>query len=215
MSHVRYALLAVILAALAACSGGVSRTVDTAPIDVRAALAANSGTLGMADQLTGVSHSTETTDTGLVWHFTVNGQDYGRYVITIADRTVGSKVSAYFEDVDVDGPANQAVPFLRQTARALSDEVLLASLEHRAIDANTLERVMITTTVRDPMAVAGMQQAIMGEVSNVMREMNDPNPRMGPQAYDRQRGYDKTPTYDRDRVTQYEAEKRRAEINRR
>jgi hypothetical protein len=55
----------------------------------------------------------------------------------------------------------------------------------------------------------------MGEAVNAMQEINSPNPRMGPQAYDRQRGYDKTPTYDRDRVTQYEAERRRAEIDRR
>jgi len=212
MSRVSVALLAAALS-LAACSGGVSRTVDSPPIDVRAALAANAGTLGLADQLTGVSHSSEVTDQGITWHFTVNGQDYARYVITIADRPVGSKVSAYFEEVD--GPSNSAVPFLRQTARALSDEVLLATLEKRPIDGNTLKRVMIATTVRDPTAVAGMQQAIMGEAVNAMQEINSPNPRMGPQAYDRQRGYDKTPTYDRDRVTQYEAERRRAEIDRR
>jgi hypothetical protein len=212
MSRVSVALLAAALS-LVACSGGVSRTVDSPPIDVRAALAANAGTLGLADQLTGVSHSSEVTEQGVTWHFTVNGQDYARYVITIADRPVGSKVSAYFEEVD--GPSNSAVPFLRQTARALSDEVLLATLEKRPIDANTLKRVLIATTVRDPTAVAGMQQAIMGEAVNAMQEINSPNPRMGPQAYDRQRGYDKTPTYDRDRVTQYEAERRRAEIDRR
>jgi len=212
MSRVSVALLAAALS-LDACSGGVSRTVDSPPIDVRAALAANAGTLGLADQLTGVSHSSEVTEQGITWHFTVNGQDYARYVITIADRPVGSKVSAYFEEVD--GPSNSAVPFLRQTARALSDEVLLATLEKRPIDANTLKRVLIATTVRDPTAVAGMQQAIMGEAVNAMQEINSPNPRMGPQAYDRQRGYDKTPTYDRDRVTQYEAERRRAEIDRR
>ena len=212
MSRVSVALLAAALS-LAACSGGVSRTVDSPPIDVRAALAANAGTLGLADQLTGVSHSSEVTEQGITWHFTVNGQDYARYVITIADRPAVSKVSAYFEEVD--GPSNSAVPFLRQTARALSDEVLLATLEKRPIDANTLKRVLIATTVRDPTAVAGMQQAIMGEAVNAMQEINSPNPRMGPQAYDRQRGYDKTPTYDRDRVTQYEAERRRAEIDRR
>jgi hypothetical protein len=212
MSRVRIALLAAALS-LAACSAGVSRTVDSPPIDVRAALAANAGTLSLADQLTGVSHSSEVTDQGITWHFTVNGQDYARYVIAIADRPVGSKVSAYFEEVD--GPSNSAVPFLRQTARALSDEVLLATLEKRAIDAAALKRVLITTTVRDPTAVVGMQQAIMGEAANAMQEINDPNPRMGAQAYDRQRGYDKTPTYDRDRVTQYEAERRRAEIDRR
>jgi len=214
MNRVAYALLAAALS-LSACSGGVSRSVDSPPVDVRAALAANAGTLGLADQLTGVSHSSEITDQGVTWHFTVNGQDYGRYVIAIADRPAGSKVSAYFEDVEVDGAANSAIPFLRQTARALSDEVLLATLEKRPIDANALKRVMIATTVRDPMAVAGMQQAIMGEAANAMQEINNPNPRMGPQAYDRQRGYDKTPTYDRDRVTQYEAERRRAEIDRR
>ncbi len=206
-------MIGIVAASLAACSGGVSRTVDTAPIDVRAALAANESKLTFVDQLVGADHSTELTDQGITWHFTVNGQDYGRYVITVADRRVGSKVSAYFEEVD--GPSNTAIPFLRQSARAISDEVLLATLEKRAVDPNTLKRALIVNTVRDPMAVAGMQQAVVGELANAMQEINDPNPRMGPQAYDRQRGYDKTPTYDRDRVTQYEADKRRAEIDRR
>ena len=210
MSRVAYPLLAAALAALAACSGGVSRTVDTAPIDVKAALAANASKLVFADQLVGASHSTELTEKGVTWHFTVNGQDYARYVITVADRPRGSKVSAWFEEVD--GPNNSAVPFLRKTARALSDETLLATLEHRAVDLATLERSLIVNTVRDPMAVAGLQKAIVAELANTMQEINSPTPRMGPQAYDRQRGYDKTPTYDRDRVTQYEAEKRRGEI---
>ena len=210
MSRVTYALLAGALAALAACSPGFSRSVDTAPVDVKAALAANSSKLTYVDQLVGASHSTELTEQGVTWHFTVNGQDYARYVITIADRPGGSKVSSSFEEVD--GPSNPAIPFLRDSAKAISDEVLLATLERRSVDMAALQRTLIVNTVRDPMAVAGLQQAVVGELANTMREINSPNPRMGPQAYDRQRRYDKTPTYYRDRVSAYQAEKMRAEV---
>ena len=77
---------------LGACSGGVSRTVDSPPIDIRTALAANESSLTFVDQLVGAGHSAEATDKGIVWHFFVNGQDYARYVITIADKPGGSKV---------------------------------------------------------------------------------------------------------------------------
>jgi hypothetical protein len=207
MTRGTYALL-LGTAFLAAC-GGVSRTVDSPPIDVRTALAANAATLGFADQLVGASHSTELTDKGITWHFTVNNQDYGRYVITIADKPKGSKVSAKFEEVD--GPTNSAVPFLRDTARTISQETLLATLEHRAINAATWKRSLIVNAVRNPAAVAGMQQAVMAEAVNAMHDMNSGS-YTGPQHYDQGHGYDKTANYDRDRVTQYEAEKRRAEI---
>jgi hypothetical protein len=198
----------VSLAALLAACGGISRTVDSPPIDVRTALSANATRLGFADQLVGASHSTEPTEQGIVWHFTVNNQDYARYVITIADRPGGSKVSARFEEVD--GPNNSAVPFLRDTAKAISQETLLATLEHRAIDDSTWKRSLIVNAVRDPTAIVGMQQAVMAEAVNAMHDINT---RMdaGPQHYDQGHGYDRTPSYDRDRVSQYEAERRRGD----
>lgn len=201
----------VSLAALLAACGGISRTVDSPPIDVRTALSANATRLGFADQLVGASHSTEPTEQGIVWHFSVNNQDYARYVITIADRPGGSKVSARFEEVD--GPTNSAVPFLRDTAKAISQETLLATLEHRAIDDSTWKRSLIVNAVRDPTAIVGMQQAVMAEAVNAMHEMNSGS-YAGPQHYDQGHGYDRTPSYDRGRVTQYEAERRRAEAGR-
>ena len=206
-------MVAVGALSLAACSGGVSRTVDSPPIDVRAALLANAGTLSFADQLSGVAHTAEQTDRGITWHFTVNGQEYGRYVISIADRPVGSKVSAWFEKVD--GPTNSAVPFLRDSAKAISQETLLATLEHRAIDSGALKRMLIVSTVGDPTKVAGMQQAVMAEAVNAMQDIGPGGPTLAPQSYDKTQNYDQTPRYDRDRVTQYEAEKRRAEADRR
>ena len=200
------------LAALLAACGGVSRTVDAPPIDVRTALAANSSTLGFADQLLGASHTVETTEKGFVWHFTVNNQDYARYVIDVTDKGAGSKVSGRFEEVE--GPNNSAVPFLRDSARAISQETLLASLEHRAIDASAFKRMLIVNAVRDPTAVAGMQQAVMAEAINAMQDING-GMSAGPGRYGQGHGYDRTPAYDRDRVTQYEAEKRRAAVDRR
>ena len=200
---------------LSACSGGISRTVDSPPIDVRTAVAANESSLTFVDQLVGAGHSAEATDKGIVWHFFVNGQDYARYVINIADRPGGSKVSASFEEVD--GPDNSAVPFLRDTARAVSDEVLLASLEKRSINYDNLRRSLIVNTVRDPTKITGMQKAIVAELDNAMHDIG-PGSSQAPDkhhAYDETQSYDKTPAYDRGRVTQYEAERRREEVDRR
>jgi hypothetical protein len=198
-----------------ACSGGISRTVDSPPIDVRTALAANESSLTFVDQLVGAGHSAEATDKGIVWHFFVNGQDYARYVITIADRPTGSKVSASFEEVD--GPSNSAVPFLRDTARAVSNEVLLASLEKRAINYDNLKRSLIVNTVRDPTKITGMQRAIVAELDNAMHDIGPGSgqARDKHHAYDETQSYDRTPSYDRERVTQYEAERRREEADRR
>jgi hypothetical protein len=202
-----------IAALLSACSGGISRTVDSPPIDVRTAVAANESSLTFVDQLVGAGHSAEATDKGIVWHFFVNGQDYARYVITIADRPGGSKVSASFEEVD--GPDNSAVPFLRDTARAVSNEVLLASLEKRAINYGNLKRSLIVNTVRDPTKITGMQRAIVAELDNVMHDIGPGSgqARDKHHAYDESQAYDRTPSYDRERVTQYEAERRREEAD--
>jgi hypothetical protein len=202
-----------IAALLSACSGGISRTVDSPPIDVRTAVAANESSLTFIDQLVGAGHSAEATDKGIVWHFFVNGQDYARYVITIADRPGGSKVSASFEEVD--GPDNSAVPFLRDTARAVGNEVLLASLEKRAINYGNLKRSLIVNTVRDPTKITGMQRAIVAELDNAMQDIGPSQAPDAHHAYDDTQAYDRTPTYDRERVTQYEAERRREEADRR
>jgi hypothetical protein len=194
--------------ALAGCWGGVSRTVDSSPYDVRTALEGNASTLSFADQLPGASHFAEPTETGIVWHFTVNGEDYARYVISVADKVGGSRVSGKFEAVE--GPANQAVPYLRDTARAVSEETLLASLEKRAIDVSALKRKLIVNTVSDPSKIVGMQRAVMDEAANAMQDVGGGSGSAGPHSYDRH-GYDRTPAYDRERVTQYEAERRRAD----
>lgn len=209
MNRSMYALV-LVAGIVTACSGGMSRTVDSPPIDVRTALAANESTLTFADQLVGAGHSAEATDQGIVWHFTVNGQDYARYIITIADKPGGSKVSAAFEEVD--GPANTAVPYLRDTARSVSDETLLATLEHRPISIDALKRALIVNTVRDPSKVMGLQRAIVADLDNALQDMGTSRAPDQPHGYNRTPAYDKTPTYDRGRVTQYEAERRRADL---
>jgi hypothetical protein len=211
MNRGRVALVGI-AGLLGACSGGISRTVDSPPIDVRTALAGNETTLGFTDQLVGASHFSEATEKGIIWHFTVNGQDYGRYVITIADKPGGSRVSAAFEEVD--GPSNTAVPFLRDTARAASNEALLAALEHRPVNTANFQRALIVNTVRDPTKITGMQQAIVGELNNAMQDVGTGRAPEAHHGYNETPAYDKTPAYDRDRVTQYEAERRREEVRR-
>jgi hypothetical protein len=211
MDRGRIALVGIV-GLLGACSGGISRTVDSPPIDVRAALAANESTLGFTDQLVGATHSSEATDTGIVWHFAVNGQDYARYVITIADKPGGSRVSSSFETVD--GPNNSAIPFLRDSDKAASDEALLAALEHRPVNLANFQKALVINTVRDPSKITGMQQAIVAELNNAMQDVGTGEAREKHHAYDETQAYDQTPAYDRGRVTQYEAERRREEVRR-
>ena len=193
------------IAGLLAACGGVSRSVDLPPTDVRMALAQNANTLAFADQLPGASHSTERNEQGVIWHFTVKNRDYARYVVTIADTHGGSRVSGKFEEVD--GPDNPAVPYLRDTAKAVSEETLLATLENRSIDVATLQRTFITSVITDPTKIVGMQQAIMSEAVNATKGLGDGSTYHS-QPYDRTPAYDRTPNYDRDRVTTYEYQKR-------
>lgn len=172
------------------------------------ALAGNASTLTLADQMIGASHSAERTEAGVTWHFTVNGQDYARYVITIADEGAGSSVSGTFEEVD--GPTNPAVPYLRDTAKAISEETLLASLEKRGIDIDALKRKLIVNTVSDPTKVLRMQRAVMDEAVNATRDFGGGSGNR-PGSYDRSHAYDQTPAYDRERVTQAEYDRRHAE----
>ena len=107
------------------------------------------------------------------------------------------------------------MPFLRDTARAVSNEVLLASLEHRAINYDNLKRSLIVNTVRDPTKITGMQSAIVAELDNAMQDIGlEPGARASITPMTRRQSYDKTPTYDRGRVTQYEAERRREQVAR-
>jgi hypothetical protein len=201
-----------IVGLLGACSAGISKTVDSSPMDVRLAIAGNESSLTFVDQLVGAGHSSEATDKGIVWHFFVNGQDYARYVINIADKPGGSRVSASFEEVD--GPDNSAVPFLRDSARAVSNEVLLSTLEHRAVNYGNLQRSLVVNTVRDPSKIAGMQRAIVAELDNSMQNISPNRAPDSHHAYDDRQAYDRTPTYDRERVSQYEAERRREQVER-
>ena len=163
-------------------------------------------------KLVGATHSSEATDTGIVWHFAVNGQDYARYVITIADRPGGSRVSASFETVD--GPGNSAIPFLRDSDKAASDEALLAALEHRPVNIANFQKALVINTVRDPTKITGLQRAIVAELDNAMQDVGSGQARDTHHAYDETQAYDRTPAYDRGHVTQYEAERRREEVRR-
>jgi hypothetical protein len=70
--------------------------------------------------------------------------------------------------------------------------------------------------VRDPTKITGMQRAIVAELDNSMHEIG-PDPSQARDKhhnYDDAQSYDSTPSYDRERVTQYEAERRREQVER-
>lgn len=159
---------AIGLAALiSGCSGDHSRVVEGSPSDVRAAINSQSEQLYLADQVIGAAHWQEQQDNGIVWHFTLNGSEYGRYRIVLADFDGKTRLGARFEPVeDTSAPA---VPFLRDSATAVSDEIVLAALEKRPVDVEAIERKYVANTIRNPSAVIGVERQYWDEARNITR----------------------------------------------
>src|ERR671910_355371 len=83
----RLRLLAAALAAalLGGCSGRIDQTVERSVDEVETSLeAAAKDNLYLAAQLPGAAHSVESSAGRIVWHFTLNDQDYARMVLTMA-----------------------------------------------------------------------------------------------------------------------------------
>lgn len=186
---------------LGGCSGDVNRTVDKPIDEVRAILQMSANSLTMTDHiLPGAGHRADVMPDGMVWRFTLNERDYARLTISLTSKDSNStEVSSKFEEInDAAGPG---LPFMRETARGLSEEILAAALDGRQVNATALAEQFKIQAAKDPLAVGGAARAYMDEAANMMKENQA---RAGTysssgsqQPYDKKQPYDKTPAYDR------------------
>lgn len=186
-----------VAALLSGCSGG-SRTVDKPIDEVRAIVQAAETSIGMTNYLMpGAGHRTELLGDGLVWHFTFHDQDYARMKVSLAAKDAQSTkvTSAYEKAGEAVGPG---VPFLQDTAKSLSEEILTAALEGRPLDTTALATKYKIQAASNPMAVAGAARGYMDEAARTMKEMNSPSSGgYSSEPYDKVQPYDRTPAYDK------------------
>ena len=186
---------ALSLAIVGGCSSGVGGTVNRPVGEVEAMLQA-SDALALAAHLPGTGHSVEAADGRVVWHFTLNDQDYARMTIALAEAgPEATKITTSFEEVnDAVGPG---VPYLRGVARAVSEESIAAAVEGRSVDMAGLQNRFKAEIASDPMAISGATRQIwdeaikVGEASTGSQTVNNGQP------YDKTQHYDRTPAYDR------------------
>ena len=150
---------------LAGCSGGLSRTVAGSQDEIRARVEGNSEQLYLADQVVGATHWSEPQADGLIWHFALNNVDYAQYRIVLDQRSDGTRVTARFAEVGQS--AEPAIPYLRDSARIVSEQVLLAGLEQRPLDLAAVKRGLIANSAHNPLGIVGVQQQYWQEAANI------------------------------------------------
>lgn len=191
-----------ITATLTACSSGASRTVERPAEELRAMIQVNERALMLTHYFPSANHKTELTPEGILWRFTLNDRDYARMTITLKRKDGQSTdVSSHFEEVaETTGPG---VPFLRQTARTTSEEILTATLDGRPINHAMLQDQLKIQAAKDPSALArGYMEATAQMYKDIQAtggtfSMSSSPAVRSSQPYDKRQPYDRTPAYDR------------------
>lgn len=189
-------------AIVGACSLAPSHTVERPAAEVRAMIQANENSLRLTHFFPSANHKTEHEADGLVWRFTLNDRDYARMVIKLRPRdALSTRVTSRFETVnDAVGPA---IPFLRRTARATSEEIIAATVEGRPVNHALLQDQLKVEAAKDPQIMA---RAYMEASAEMFKEIqatggtfsSTSNPAVrSSQPYDKRQPYDRTPAYDR------------------
>jgi hypothetical protein len=168
-----FLFVAAMTALLAACAGG-AREFDLPLSEVQhrlTELPREANVFGLLAELPGVAHWQERDGDRLVWHFTLNGQDYARYHAELtAVGDARTRVATRFEEAEeavVASPGRRGsdLAFFRETARIAADESVAAALEGRAADTSRIRTRLAAHIVADPMAVAR-------SAGEMMKEMN-------------------------------------------
>jgi hypothetical protein len=152
MRIARFAPVLVLLF-LAAC--GNSQHVKRPLGDVHASLIsmpAEANAMALATTFPGTAYYLEPDGGRLVWHFTHNGKDYGRFVATLTeDGPAATHVSTSFETAS-DAPSAGNFDFLRKMARMAGEASIAAALAGRPVDRDTLQQKMTKLVASNPMA---------------------------------------------------------------
>lgn len=190
--------LALAGALLGGCNRNIDDTVNKSKGEVQAALAASTRALDLADQLPGADHQVEAVSTGVVWHFTLNGKRYASFTVSLDEKGPSETgISTKFEAVN--DATEPGVPFLREAAKAVSEESVAAIIEDRPLDMAALQDRFKMQAV-NPAAVVGAQQQIWGEAIKMGKEFQDSKyraPTQPGELTDRAQPYEKKQPYDR------------------
>ena len=167
------ALLAASLS-LAACDN--AERVERPYADVYATLAsmpAEADVMDLATTFPGTDSWLENRPGQLTWHFTHEGKDYGRFLVTLAeDGASATKVSTSFEEAN-DAAASARLGFLRQMARKAGEASVAAALTGRPADRTALQQEMTQLIMSDPMAA---QVAVIETVGSEMDRLAPEDP---------------------------------------
>ena len=163
------AAFAVLL--LAACGGGETRRVEKPVGEVRATLAsmpAEADVMDMAVAFPGTTYFLEAGGDQLTWHFTHNGQDYGRFVAELEEDGPGATtLTTRFENAS-DAELAGDLEFLRKVARQAAETSVIAALSGRSVDREAFGRQFAALMATNPLAA---QKALVTTLADQMNRV--------------------------------------------
>jgi hypothetical protein len=155
---------------------GDTRRVEQPLTDVSSMLMSLPGeadALKLATPFPGTAYYLEPQGDRLIWHFTKEGKDYGRFIAALKeDGSSATKVSTWFESAD-DAKGSANLGFLRKIARIAGEESVHAALDHRAIDRQELRQRLISEAGKDPLGAAtATMQSVGDEMDRLAAEQD-------------------------------------------
>ena len=168
----RSKLWAVPLMALAIVGCSKSQTVDKPVAQVYMTLSSLPGdadAMSLATTFPGTGYWVEPTASQIVWHFTRQSGEYGRYVVELSEAGSGrTRVTTRFED----GPADPQLRFLDEVATIAGDASVAAALDGRAVDRSAVQAAIRKHIADNPVAAMA---TTMESVSDEMDRMAPPD----------------------------------------
>lgn len=162
-------LVAVFAALLLAACGGQTHRVEKPVGEVRATLMEmppEADVMSMAASFPGTTYFLDSGGEQLVWHFTHNGKDYGRFVAVLAqDGPNATKVTTHFENSN-DAELAGNLDFLRKVAKQAAETSIAAALSGRAVDRDAFGKQFAAMMLANPMAAQSAMGATLADQFN-------------------------------------------------
>jgi hypothetical protein len=168
--HSRFWFAPFMALTLAGC--GKSQTVDKPLAEVQmtlSSLPADADAMSLATSIPGTGFWVEPLAGKVVWHFTRQSGEYGRYVAELSeDGPSKTTVTTHFED----GPADSGLKFLDEIAVIAGDASVAAALQGRAVDRSGVKAQISQHIASNPMAA---QVQVIETVADEMDRMAPPD----------------------------------------
>lgn len=169
-------LLAAAVAMLTAAGCGNAQRVEKSLTEVHSTLLsmpAGADVMGLATTFPSTAYYLEPDGGRLIWHFTHDGKDYGRFIATLSeDGANATEVSTHFEEAS-DAAIAGNLDFLRKMAKTAGEASVNAALTGQPVDRAALQQEFQDLIAQDPMAA---HSAAVATVSSEMSKMAPPDP---------------------------------------